>query len=131
MYTIYYTDLITEGESAGKRILLYKTTEGKTPFLDWMESIQDFKTRGRIRARIDRLFLGNPGDYKGIGDGVFELRFHFGPGYRVYYGQEGEVLIILLCGGEKSRQDKDIKKAKQYLNDFRRHKHETTPQLLQ
>jgi putative addiction module killer protein len=81
-------------------------------FSDWMARLGDHRARARIAARIDRLGLGNPGDVEPVGEGISELRFHYGPGYRVYFVWRGKKLILLLCGGDKSTQAKDIKTAK-------------------
>ncbi|MTE02107.1 type II toxin-antitoxin system RelE/ParE family toxin [Paracoccus sp. YIM 132242] len=78
----------------------------------WLSGLRDRRAVARIAARLDRLAGGNPGDAQPIGDGVSELRINYGPGYRVYFIQRGPVLIILLCGGDKSSQDRDIKQAK-------------------
>jgi putative addiction module killer protein len=83
-----------------------------TAFSDWMAKLRDYRARARIAARIDRLAFGNPGDVESVGDGVRELRIHNGPGYRVYFVRRGETLIVLLCGGDKSTQARDIKTAK-------------------
>ena len=77
-----------------------------------MAALRDHRARAKIAARIDRLALGNPGDVAPVGEGVSELRIHYGPGYRVYFIKRGRTLIILLCGGDKSTQTKDIKAAK-------------------
>ena len=85
----------------------------KTPQVDaWMRDLRDDRARARIADRIQRLAQGNPGDAKAVGEGVLELRLAYGPGYRVYYTLRGRVLAILLCGGDKSTQAKDIKAAK-------------------
>ncbi len=81
-------------------------------FSDWMSKLRDHIARAKIAARIDRLAFGNLGDFASVGEGVSELRVHSGPGYRVYYVLRGEALIILLCGGDKSTQTRDIKTAK-------------------
>ena len=81
-------------------------------FLAWRNCIKDSVTRRRIGARIDRLAFGNSGDTKSVGDGVQELRLDFGPGYRLYFVRVGERLVILLCGGDKSSQRRDIDQAK-------------------
>jgi putative addiction module killer protein len=81
-------------------------------FEHWIAKLRDLRAQLRIRARIERLSSGNPGDIKPVGAGVAELRVDYGPGYRVYILQRGEVLIVLLCGGDKSTQSKDIKQAK-------------------
>jgi putative addiction module killer protein len=80
-------------------------------FSKWLGALKDSRAKARIAARTQRLAFGNPGDVRPVGGGVSELRIDFGPGYRVYYLQRGKVLIILLCGGDKSSQDKDIKLA--------------------
>ena len=81
-------------------------------FVKWRAGLKDVVTRRRIGARIDRLGFGHFGDVKAVGGGVSELRIDFGPGYRVYFVQKGQVLIILLCGGDKSSQPRDIERAK-------------------
>ena len=80
-------------------------------YADWFASLRDRKARARIDVRIRRLSLGNPGDVRPIGSGVSELRIDYGPGYRVYFVQRGPMLIILLAGGDKRTQERDIKKA--------------------
>ena len=80
-------------------------------YADWFNSLRDRRARSRIDVRIRRLSLGNPGDVRPIGSGVPELRIDYGPGYRVYFVQRGPVLIILLAGGDKRTQERDIKKA--------------------
>jgi putative addiction module killer protein len=103
-----------------KKILdIYADSDGKEPFTEWLESIKDRKTRNRIYTRLDRLEVGNPGDYRHLEDGVFELRLHFGPGYRVYYGEDGPVVVILLMGGDKSTQSKDIKRALSFWKHYK------------
>ena len=77
-----------------------------------MAALSDHRARAKIAARIDRLAFGNPGDVRPVGEGVSELRIHYGPGYRVYFVKRGSVLILLLCGGDKSTQTKDVKAAK-------------------
>ncbi|MBX9644980.1 MAG: type II toxin-antitoxin system RelE/ParE family toxin [Novosphingobium sp.] len=86
-------------------------------FRDWLDSLRDRKARLRIDDRLKRLASGNAGDSKSVGDGLQELRLHFGPGYRVYYFWQGDVLIILLNGGDKSSQARDIAKAKQLAKE--------------
>ena len=96
----------------------YINARGKSPYREWVNSLKDIKTRARIRQRIDRLELGNIGDCESVGDGVHELRLDFGPGYRIYFGQVGKTVILLLCGGTKRKQQKDIDQAKQYWKDY-------------
>ena len=81
-------------------------------FDTWLNGLREASARARILVRMDRLAAGNPGDHKSVGDGVMELRMTFGPGYRVYDMQRGELLIVLLAGGDKSSQQADIAKAK-------------------
>ena len=97
----------------------YVTPSGKVPFLEWLNSIKDQSTRLRIRRRLDRLELGNLGDCEPVGEGVSELRLFFGSGYRIYFAEQDEVIIILLCGGDKGSQKKDIKTAKIYLHELK------------
>jgi len=87
--------------------------------VDWLEGLRDGATRARITARLDRLKAGLLGDWKNVGGGICELRIDHGPGYRVYYGQEGNTLILLLCAGDKNTQAKDIEKAHAYWKDYK------------
>ena len=80
-------------------------------FAKWLDGLQDIRARARILVRLERLLMGNPGDVKPVGEGVSELRINYGPGYRVYYKKQGHKLIILLAGGDKKSQPKDIKTA--------------------
>ena len=80
-------------------------------FAAWLDGLRDIQARARIQARIERLAAGNPGDVEPVGEGVSELRINYGPGYRVYFKRRGQGLIILLAGGDKSTQAKDIKAA--------------------
>jgi len=84
-------------------------------FDDWIRGLTDKKVKARILARLEAVKLGNLGDVKGVGDGIRELRVHVGPGYRVYFGQSGRTVLLLLCGGDKSTQTRDIAKARQLL----------------
>ena len=84
----------------------------------WIAALQDEEARARINVRIRRLSLGNPGDVKPVGEGVSELRIDYGPGYRVYYAQRGKEVIILLCGGDKRSQARDIKQALKLARDL-------------
>jgi putative addiction module killer protein len=81
-------------------------------FENWFKSLKDRRVKARVQARIDRMELGNFGDVAPVGEGVSELRIHYGLGYRVYFVQRGSVIVVLLCGGNKSAQELDIKKAK-------------------
>ena len=108
--------------SKPKELREYLASEGQSPFHNWIASLRDAKTRARIRVRLDRVGLGNFGDCKSLGGGKQELRIDFGPGYRDYLGQDGNVLVILLCGGDKSTQRRDIKQAREYWEDYQRRK---------
>ena len=77
----------------------------------WLRDLRDHGAKARVLARIDRLSIGNAGDCKAVGEGVIEMRIHYGPGYRVYFVRRGEMLIVLLAGGDKDSQPRDIKKA--------------------
>lgn len=100
----------------------YVTEDGREPFVEWLEDLKGSKERGAIRARIVRLQLGNPGDSKPVGDGIWELRIDIGPGYRVYYAQSGKLTMLLLFGGSKRSQRSDIRLAKEYWQDYTRRK---------
>ena len=106
-------------EVTPKEIKRYSTPEGKIPFSEWFFSLRDFKAQAKITARLDRIERGNLGDYSSVGEGVCEIRIDYGPGYRVYFGQIGSIIVILLCGGDKSTQNKDIRKAIEYWIDYR------------
>ena len=87
-------------------------------YREWLDRLRDQAGRARILVRVDRLIHGNPGDHRNLQGGVSELKIDFGPGYRVYYTQRGEQLLLLLIGGDKSSQAKDIAKAQQLAKDF-------------
>lgn len=82
-------------------------------FAKWFNKLRDRKAKARVQARIDRIEIGNFGDIAPVGEGVSELRIHYGPGYRVYFVQRGSVVVILLSGSDKSSQNADIKRAKE------------------
>ncbi len=95
-------------------ICIYETVHGKFQFTVFLDSIRNVTDRARILTRLDRVESGNFGDYKSLGDGLFELRFFFGSGYRVYFGMNGNQWVLLLCGGNKGSRDKDILMARRY-----------------
>lgn len=102
----------------------YQTAGGRKPFAKWLKRLRDRQAVRAIAARLTRLEAGNRGDWKPVGAGVFELRIDTGPGYRVYCGQDGETLVLLLCGGDKSTQSTDIRHAHDYWQDYKaRSKH--------
>jgi putative addiction module killer protein len=87
-------------------------------FSDWLKALSDHSAQGKIAARIARLRMGNAGDVKPVGKGISELRIDYGPGYRVYFTRRGQSLIILLCGGDKGSQDRDITKARKLAAEY-------------
>jgi len=87
-------------------------------FAKWIDGLQDIRARARILVRVERLAAGNPGDVKPITDGVSEMRIDYGPGYRVYYKKIGQKVVILLAGGDKNSQSKDIKTALRLLHNL-------------
>lgn len=100
------------------QIEIYQDKQGKRPFIEWLESLKDVKARAKIKVRLARVRLGNLGDWKTVNDGVFELRIDEGLGYRIYFTQDPNRKIILL-GGSKKTQSRDINRAKQYAKDYR------------
>ncbi len=100
-------------------IYTFETADGRVPFDDWFLAIPDGKTRARIETHIDRLSLGNFSNCSPAREGVSELRIDFGPGYRVYFGQDGRTVVILLAGGKKDTQDADMKLARQYWREYK------------
>ena len=101
-----------------KEIVVYADPHGFKPWAEWLAHLKDPTARARIFARLKRLKQGNYGDCKSVGDGVFELRFFFGPGYRVYFGEIEGSIILLLCGGDKSSQAQDIKQAMDLWREY-------------
>jgi putative addiction module killer protein len=101
------------------QVRLLETDEGDVPFEEWYYSLKDKITKIRIRRRLDRLELGHLGDAESIGDGIYELRLHFGAGYRIYFTKVKKVIIVLLGGGDKSTQQKDINKVKQLWREYK------------
>lgn len=105
-------------ETRPRELVIYQTQTGAAPFETWLNSLRDIQGRAVIRKRLNRVRLGNLGDAKSVGNGVFELRIDFGPGYRVYFGDQNGAIVVLLCGGDKSTQEKDIQRAKEYWAEF-------------
>lgn len=89
-------------------------------FVHWLDSLTDIRARARVLVRIERLAQGNPGDVKPVGEGVSELRIAYGPGYRVYFLQQGADLIVLLAGGDKHSQAKDIRRALRLAKEIKK-----------
>lgn len=108
--SVSYSRHVADGE-----LQQFQTEE----FEDWLRRLRDRQAKFRILQRIDRLMHGNPGDVAPVGEGVSELRMHFGPGYRVYFLQDRDILIVLLAGGDKSTQQADIEMAHELANEWR------------
>lgn len=106
-------------ESQPRELRIYETAQEEVPFSTWMDGLKDRNARARINTRLKRVTLGNLGDHKFVGEGIFELRIDYGPGYRIYFAQTDKLTVLLLCGGDKSTQEQDILKAKQYWIDYR------------
>lgn len=102
-----------------KEIIFYQTADGARPCEEWLEDLRDRQAEARIQKRLIRLRAGNPGDFKTVGSGVYELRIDYGPGYRVYFAFAEQQLVLLLCGGDKSTQAADIEAAQKYWKDFK------------
>ena len=101
-------------------VLRYQAEDGAQPFTAWLGSIQDKAVQAKIRIRVRRLEAGLLGDCEAVGDGVFELREHLGAGWRVYFGRHGRTVVVLLTGGAKRTQSKDIALAKSLWSDWKR-----------
>ena len=96
----------------------YRSSTGEEPFTRWLSGLADRQAQARILVRLERLEVGNFGDARFLCNGVSELRIDWGPGYRVYFGREGRTIVVLLCGGDKRRQDADIEKAVQLWQEY-------------
>jgi putative addiction module killer protein len=96
----------------------YLTASGRNPYRDWLSKIRNRVVAGIIQGRIGRLEFGHVGDCKSVGQNVFELRVHHGPGYRIYFAWHGDDLVILLMGGDKKTQPMDVKRAQKYWRDY-------------
>jgi len=98
----------------------YVKPDGKVPFREWLHGLRDIQARAKIRVRLNRVRLGNFGDTRPVGGGVSELRIPYGPGYRVYLARSGHTVVLLLCGGDKATQRRDISAAQDYWLDYQR-----------
>ena len=108
-------------EARPKQVIVYADAQGKEPFTIWLNSLRDRVGRQRILARVARLVHGNFGDRAPVGEGVHELRLFFGPGYRVYFGEHSDTVVVLLCGGDKDSQPRDIQQAQAYWREYTHH----------
>lgn len=104
-----------------KRVIVFADKDGDEPFTEWLYGLKDSMGRKRILIRTTRLEQGNYGDCEPVGDGVSELRLFFGAGYRVYFGEDTDNIVVLLCGGDKGSQKQDIKQAKAYWREYLTH----------
>jgi putative addiction module killer protein len=102
------------------QVYRYKTEAGAEPVTEWMLSLKDNLVQAKLRLRLNRVAEGNFGDCSSVGDGVSELREHIGAGFRMYFGQQGKTIVILLCGGTKRTQTSDINTAKRYWTDWKK-----------
>jgi putative addiction module killer protein len=102
-----------------REIVVFRAKDGGVPFEAWLDELADQRAVARVLARLARVRQGNLGDCKAVGEGVSELRVDYGPGYRVYFGQQGRTLVVLLCGGDKRTQARDIRLAKQFWHEFK------------
>ena len=98
---------------------IYTDTQDRQPLTQWLNDLKDIRARAQIKGRLTRVESGNLGDCKSLRDGVMELKIDYGPGYRVYLSRQGPVIVLLLCGSDKTDQDRAIKQAIDYLNDWK------------
>lgn len=100
------------------RVEIYEDRRGRRPFLTWLYGLKDRSMIDRIRARVARIADGNLGDHRALGEGLYEMRVFHGPGYRLYFTMQGERLVLLLCGGSKGSQARDVARARSYLRNY-------------
>jgi putative addiction module killer protein len=105
-------------EAVPREIFFFETRDGRVPFREWMNLVKGQPVYEKVVARLERIEEGNFGEHRSVGEGVSELVINFGPGYRVYYGLDGADIVILLVGGSKATQQKDIDAAKQYWRQY-------------
>ena len=108
------------GKAKPRLIEVYSNTDGKMPFNDWLDWLKNKRSRSEVNRRIERAKAGNFGDHKSVGNDVYEMRITYGPGYRIYYAllEKQNSILLLLCGGDKSTQVEDVRKAKEYFQDY-------------
>lgn len=98
---------------------IYETSSGSEPLTEWLNGLKDLKAQIAIRVRLDRMKLGNFGYCESVGEGVSEMKIDLGPGYRVYFGMIGRTIVLLLCGGDKKTQNRDIRRALEFFRDHK------------
>ena len=108
-------------EAKERKVTIFVTSSGKVPYDDWFDSLRDKRAQAIVFNRIDRVRLGNFGNCRSVGGGVYELKIYYGPGLRVYFGLDGEEIVLLLCGGDKSSQKKDIAHAHELWKEHKKH----------
>lgn len=108
----------------GYTLKVYGTRNGEEPLTRWLGELKDQKARIAIRMRLDRMLLGNFGYCEPVGEGVSEMKIDLGPGYRIYYGMIGRTIVLLLCGGDKKTQNKDIRRALEFFRDHKQREKE-------
>jgi putative addiction module killer protein len=112
------------GEDVGLSVRTYFTEDGRDPIKEWLKALRDPLGKRAVIRRIDRLMTGHFGDHRPVRDGVWELRIHTGPGYRVYYAMDGSIMVLLLAAGDKSTQTRDVDRAVDCWHDWCRRKPE-------
>ncbi len=105
-----------------KKIVHYVASDGESVFQGWFRKLRDSTAKFRITRRLTQAKRGNTGDTKPVGQGVHEMRIDYGPGYRIYYANDGDMIVVLLCGGDKSTQNEDLKRAKDYWATYKKRK---------
>lgn len=105
-------------EARHRRLLKYVTEGGRCPFDEWIDRLKDKRTQAIVATRLNRVVQGNFGLCRKLEGGIQELKIDFGPGLRVYFAEDGETVVVLLCGGDKATQSKDIEKAREYWSDY-------------
>jgi len=122
MSFIDYTQKGSPMQPRKRQVLHYVSDSGVDVYKEWLDALKDVRGRAAILKRIDRVEVGLFGDHRYVGEGVWELRIDFGPGYRVYYGEAGSVIVLLLSGGDKGTQKRNIRQAHEFWADYRRSK---------
>jgi putative addiction module killer protein len=107
-------------EARPRRLFKYVTGTGLCPFDEWLDRLKDKRTQAIVATRLNRVVQGNLGLCRKLEGGIQELKIDFGPGFRVYFAEDGETVVVLLCGGDKSTQSKDIEKAREYWADYQK-----------